>query len=144
MRERVTVKQPARFYLDEISVSTGYLGDIGVPRDPNPMDFSAWFEAYLGGRWYTFDPRNNVPRIGRVLMAIGRDASEMSVSPAQNRSNPPPVPDVATVTFTSGASSRYSVAAAERALARVHAMRPRQRPAPCSRKSSSATCSPRP
>ncbi len=43
---------------------TGYLGDIGVPYDPAPMDFSAWFEAYLGGRWYTFDARHNVPRIG--------------------------------------------------------------------------------
>ena len=47
---------------------TGYLGDIGVPRDPAPMDFSAWFEAYLGGRWYTFDARHNVPRIGRIVI----------------------------------------------------------------------------
>ena len=42
---------------------TGYLGDIGVPLEPYPMDFSAWFEAYLGGRWYTFDARHNKPRI---------------------------------------------------------------------------------
>jgi transglutaminase-like putative cysteine protease len=48
---------------------TGYLGDMGVPPPYSPMDFAAWFEAYLGGHWYTFDPRNNMPRIGRVLMA---------------------------------------------------------------------------
>jgi len=53
---------------------TGYLGDIGVPPSSDPMDFSAWFEAYLGGQWYAFDPRNNVPRIGRILVARGRDA----------------------------------------------------------------------
>ncbi len=59
---------------------TGYLGDIGVPRDPNPMDFSAWFETYLGGRWYTFDARHNVPRIGRILMGRGRDATDVAIS----------------------------------------------------------------
>lgn len=59
---------------------TGYLGDIGVPPSPDPMDFSAWFEAYLGGRWHTFDPRNNVPRIGRVLIAQGRDAADVPIS----------------------------------------------------------------
>jgi transglutaminase-like putative cysteine protease len=59
---------------------TGYLGDIGVPPDPAPMDFSAWFEAYLDGRWYTFDARHNVPRIGRVLMAAGRDATDVALS----------------------------------------------------------------
>jgi transglutaminase-like putative cysteine protease len=59
---------------------TGYLGDIGVPRDPAPMDFAGWFEAYLGDAWYTFDPRNNVPRIGRVLIARGRDASDVAIS----------------------------------------------------------------
>lgn len=58
---------------------TGYLGDIGVPPD-GPMDFSAWFEAFLDGRWYTFDPRNNTPRIGRVLVARGRDASDVAIS----------------------------------------------------------------
>ena len=58
---------------------TGYLGDIGVPR-VDPMDFSAWFEAYLGGRWYTFDARNNIPRIGRILMARGRDATDVALS----------------------------------------------------------------
>lgn len=61
---------------------TGYLGDIGVPPSADPMDFSAWFEAYLGGRWHTFDPRNNVPRIGRVLIAQGRDAADVPISNA--------------------------------------------------------------
>jgi transglutaminase-like putative cysteine protease len=56
---------------------TGYLGDIGVPAAPFPMDFSAWFEAYLGAQWYTFDARHNIPRIGRVLMARGRDAADV-------------------------------------------------------------------
>lgn len=59
---------------------TGYLGDIGVPRSESPMDFSAWFEAYLGGAWHTFDPRNNVPRIGRILMARGRDAADVALT----------------------------------------------------------------
>ena len=59
---------------------TGYLGDIGVPPSPHPMDFSAWFEAFLGGQWYAFDPRNNVPRIGRVLMARGRDAADAALT----------------------------------------------------------------
>jgi transglutaminase-like putative cysteine protease len=59
---------------------TGYLGDIGVPAVPDPMDFSAWFEAYLGGRWYTFDARHNTPRIGRILMARGRDATDVAIS----------------------------------------------------------------
>jgi transglutaminase-like putative cysteine protease len=59
---------------------TGYLGDIGVPRDPAPMDFSAWFEVYLGGRWYTFDARHNRPRIGRIVMARGRDATDCALT----------------------------------------------------------------
>ena len=59
---------------------TGYLGDIGVPASSDPMDFSAWFEAYVGGRWHIFDPRNNKPRIGRVLIAQGRDAADVSLS----------------------------------------------------------------
>lgn len=59
---------------------TGYLGDIGIPPVPYPMDFSAWFEAYLGGHWYTFDARHNTPRIGRILMAIGRDATDVALS----------------------------------------------------------------
>jgi transglutaminase-like putative cysteine protease len=64
---------PARY-------ATGYLGDIGVPASPDPMDFSAWFEAYLGGRWHTFDARHNQPRIGRVLMARGRDAVDVALT----------------------------------------------------------------
>ena len=59
---------------------TGYLGDIGVPRDPAPMDFSAWFEVYLDGRWFTFDARHNHPRIGRVIIARGRDAADVAIS----------------------------------------------------------------
>ena len=59
---------------------TGYLGDIGVPLNYSPMDFSAWFEAYLDGRWYTFDARHNTPRIGRVLIARGRDAADVAIS----------------------------------------------------------------
>jgi len=64
---------PARY-------ATGYLGDIGVPPAPCPMDFSAWFEAYLGGRWWTFDARHNCPRIGCVLMATGRDAADVAIT----------------------------------------------------------------
>jgi transglutaminase-like putative cysteine protease len=60
---------------------TGYLGDIGVPL-VGEMDFSAWFEVYLGDRWYAFDARNNRPRIGRVLMARGRDATDVAISNA--------------------------------------------------------------
>jgi transglutaminase-like putative cysteine protease len=63
---------PARY-------ATGYLGDIGVPSRP-PMDFSAWFEVYLEDRWWTFDARNNSPRIGRVLMATGRDAADVAIT----------------------------------------------------------------
>ncbi len=59
---------------------TGYLGDIGVPLAPYPMDFSAWFEVYLGGRWYPADARNNTPRIGRVLVARGRDAADVAIA----------------------------------------------------------------
>jgi transglutaminase-like putative cysteine protease len=59
---------------------TGYLGDIGRPPDPAPMDFAGWFEAYLGGAWHTFDARNNVPRIGRVLIARGRDAADVAIT----------------------------------------------------------------
>lgn len=64
---------PARY-------ATGYLGDIGVPGSPLPMDFSAWFEVYLGGKWYTLDARHNEPRIGRVLMARGRDAVDVALT----------------------------------------------------------------
>jgi transglutaminase-like putative cysteine protease len=59
---------------------TGYLGDIGVPPVDAPMDFAGWFEVYLGGQWYTFDARNNTPRIGRVLIARGRDAADVAIN----------------------------------------------------------------
>jgi transglutaminase-like putative cysteine protease len=59
---------------------TGYLGDIGVPPVPDPMDFSAWFEAYLGDRWYTFDARHNARRIGRIVIARGRDAGDVPIT----------------------------------------------------------------
>lgn len=60
--------------------ATGYLGDIGVPLDPNPMDFSACFQVYLGGQWHTFDARHNARRIGWILMATGRDAADCAIT----------------------------------------------------------------
>lgn len=68
-----SMNTPARY-------CTGYLGDIGIEPPYSPGDFSAWFEAYLDGQWYTFDPRNNVPRIGRVLIARGQDAADVPLS----------------------------------------------------------------
>jgi transglutaminase-like putative cysteine protease len=59
---------------------TGYLGDIGVSKDPAPMDFSAWFEVFLDGRWFTFDARHNMPRIGRIVIGRGRDAADVAIS----------------------------------------------------------------
>ncbi len=59
---------------------TGYLGDIGMPPPYGVMDFAAWFEVYLDGAWHTFDARNNVPRIGRVLIARGRDAADVAIT----------------------------------------------------------------
>jgi transglutaminase-like putative cysteine protease len=64
---------PARY-------ATGYLGDIGVPLAPFPMDFSAWFEVYLDGQWHVFDARHNEPRIGRALMARGRGAADVALT----------------------------------------------------------------
>jgi len=63
---------PARY-------ATGYMGDIGVPPVPS-MDFSAWFEVYFQDRWWTFDARNNKPRIGRLHMAAGRDAADVAIT----------------------------------------------------------------
>ncbi len=80
---------------------TGYLGDIGVPPDPAPMDFSAWFEVFLNGRWYTFDARHNVPRIGRIVMARGRDAADVALS----------------MSFGSAPLQRFEVTTYEEALA---------------------------
>jgi transglutaminase-like putative cysteine protease len=57
----------------------GYIPDIGVPSPAEPMDFAAWFEAYLGGRWHTFDARNNRPRVGRVVVGRGRDAIDVAL-----------------------------------------------------------------
>jgi transglutaminase-like putative cysteine protease len=71
---------PARY-------ATGYLGDIGVPISPAPMDFSAWFEVYLENRWWTCDARHNHPRIGRVLMATGRDASDVAITTSFGAAN---------------------------------------------------------
>ena len=71
---------PARY-------AAGYLGDIGVPPAPSPMDFSAWFEVYLEDRWWTFDARHNHPRIGRVLMATGRDASDVAITTSFGMAN---------------------------------------------------------
>ena len=71
---------PARY-------ATGYLGDIRVPKASTPMDFSAWFEVYLGGRWWTLDARHNQPRIGRVLMATGRDAADVALTTAFGSAN---------------------------------------------------------
>jgi len=71
---------PARY-------ATGYLGDIGVPRLPAPMDFSAWFEVYLNGQWYTFDARFNTPRMGRILMARGRDAVDVALTTSFGHAN---------------------------------------------------------
>jgi transglutaminase-like putative cysteine protease len=71
---------PARY-------ATGYLGDIGVPPCPTPMDFSAWSEVFLDGRWYTFDARHNEPRIGRVVMARGRDAGDVALTTSFGPSN---------------------------------------------------------
>ena len=70
---------PARY-------ATGYLGDIGVPLTP-PMDFSAWFEVYLDNQWWIFDARNNTPRIGRVLIATGRDASDVAITTSFGAAN---------------------------------------------------------
>ena len=59
---------------------TGYITDIGLPPPYATMDFAAWMEVYLGGRWHTFDPRNNAPRIGRILIAHGRDAADVPLT----------------------------------------------------------------
>lgn len=71
---------PARY-------ATGYLGDIGVPVSPTPMDFSAWLEVYLDGSWWTVDARHNHPRIGRVLMATGRDAADVAITTSFGRTD---------------------------------------------------------
>ena len=66
---------------------TGYLGDIGIPPVDAPMDFSAWFDVYIDGDWYTYDARHNQPRIGRILMARGRDATDVALTTAFGLAN---------------------------------------------------------
>ncbi|MGD1277254.1 MAG: transglutaminase family protein [Tepidisphaeraceae bacterium] len=98
---------PARY-------ATGYLGDIGVPPCPLPMDFSAWTEVFLGGQWYAFDGRHNLPRIGRIVMARGRDAADVAlttsfgpsrlvkfsvITEALAEESPPPATPAAAVTY---------------------------------------------
>jgi transglutaminase-like putative cysteine protease len=58
----------------------GYLPDVDVPPDPAPMDFAAWMEVWLGDRWWTFDPRNNIRRKGRIVIGRGRDASDVAMA----------------------------------------------------------------
>ena len=67
------VNIPARY-------CTGYLGDMGTPPPHGPMDFAAWFEVFLDDSWHCFDARNNIPRIGRILMARGRDATDVAIA----------------------------------------------------------------
>ena len=67
-------------HTETVKAATGYLGDIGMPLPWAAGDFAGWFEAYLGGHWYTFDARNNIPRIGRVLIAQGRDAADVPIT----------------------------------------------------------------
>jgi transglutaminase-like putative cysteine protease len=93
------VNIPARY-------CTGYLGDIGVVPEPEPMDFSAWFEVYLGGRWYAFDARHNVPRIGRIVIARGRDAADVAFS----------------TTFGANVLKRFAVHTDEAAPSRIEAV----------------------
>ncbi len=69
---------PARYCM-------GYISDIGESPPSSDMDFAAWFEAYLGGEWHTFDPRNNKPRIGRILIARGRDAADVALTTSFGR-----------------------------------------------------------
>ena len=71
---------PARY-------ATGYLGDIGVPFNPAPMDFSACFEVYMGGRWHLLDARHNQRRIGWILMARGRDAADCAITTSFGTAN---------------------------------------------------------
>jgi transglutaminase-like putative cysteine protease len=71
---------PARY-------ATGYLGDIGVPRDPAAMDFSAFYQVYLGGRWHSFDARHNERRIGRVAIGYGRDAVDVALTTTFGKHN---------------------------------------------------------
>jgi transglutaminase-like putative cysteine protease len=72
--------EPPPFDISGRDAPSPYLGDIGLPPPYAPMDFAGWFEAYLGGAWHTFDPRNNEPRAGRILTARGRDAADVAIT----------------------------------------------------------------
>jgi transglutaminase-like putative cysteine protease len=91
---------PARY-------ATGYLGDIGVPPVPSPMDFSAWFEVYLENRWWAFDARHNRPRIGRVLMAVGRDAADVAITTSFGQTTLTNFTVVTEEVAVSGSSQRF-------------------------------------
>ena len=95
---------PARF-------CNGYLGDIGVPPDPAPMDFNAWFEAHLGGRWYTFDARHNQPRIGRILISRGRDAADVAMITSFGRHQLPVFTVITEELFEREATEKVTLAA---------------------------------
>ncbi len=74
--------------------ANGFLGDIGVPADPAPMDYNAWFEVFLDGRWFTFDARHNQPRIGRITVARGRDATDIPLASSFGAASARPVQSV--------------------------------------------------
>jgi transglutaminase-like putative cysteine protease len=95
---------PARF-------CNGYLGDIGVPPDPAPMDFNAWFEAHLGSRWYTFDARHNQPRIGRILISRGRDAADVAMITSFGRHQLPVFTVITEELFEREATEKVTLAA---------------------------------
>ena len=92
---------PARY-------AAGYLGDIGVPPSASPMDFSAWFEVYLENRWWVFDARHNTPRIGRVLIATGRDAADVAFFTSFGTANLANFTVVSEVVDDSGSSAAAS------------------------------------
>jgi len=82
-----------------------YLGDIGVPRSVSPMDFSAFLEVYIGGRWFAMDPRHNQRRIGRILIARGADAADIAMTTSFG---PAILSKFKVVTDELGTASRYS------------------------------------
>jgi transglutaminase-like putative cysteine protease len=92
---------PARY-------ATGYLGDIGIPPAPSPMDFSAWFEVYLENSWWAFDARHNQPRIGRILMAVGRDAADVAITTSFGQTTLTSFTVVTEEVAVSGASQRFN------------------------------------
>ena len=103
---------------------TGYLGDIGVPDDVNPMDFSAWAEVFLDGRWWTVDARHNHPRIGRIVMGRGRDAADVAMSTAFGVAN---LSRFVVVTDEGGGGALSAAAASRREQASTFAFAPQPR-----------------